>query len=101
MLVSPCGVSLRGVNHTKNRIGTDEVPGIDRSTAAIGVPRQTRGIDRVHVAIRQARPRSAAVEQELIDIDTLLILRGSAVGSKWSARACENAVSGSLRRRRE
>src|SRR5207302_1639057 len=99
VLIGPGGIAAGGMYDAKNRVGTDEIPGINRRAIFAGVAGQPARVDGSDATIDAGR--EAAVELRLIQIDAFLIFGGCAVGHAGRARAAGHAVARSDHRRSE
>ena len=92
MLVIPGGVAAGVVDYAEDGISADEVPGVDRRAAPLGVARQTLGIDRGHATIGHIGSGSAAIQFALVEVDALFIF-GSSAGRRGTRRACSGGYA--------
>src|SRR5215472_1374490 len=84
MFIRPGGVPAPGVDHTVNRVGADEVPGVNRSAGRRLRERiafQTGGIDRLWTTVDDRRKHSGAgsIEEELVQFHAFLVFGLSSV----------------------
>src|ERR1700756_2951670 len=99
MLVRPGGVAARCVHNAEDRVGANEIPGEDRRATVCRIARELVGIDGGATAVH-ARWR-AAVEQVLVEVDTLVEFgsgaRGRSEGGAKTGRS-RDSVPGGRRR---
>jgi hypothetical protein len=93
MLVGPCSVATRGMNHPENCVGADEVPGINRRATVCRVADESAGIDRSNAAVSRGRP---AVKLRLININAFVIFGGGAGEHTRRAGAAGESIAGCL-----
>src|SRR5580693_2362170 len=88
MLVGPCRVATRAVDHTENRVSVNEIPRVNR--IAILIAREFPGIDgRKSAAEGPERRVTHAVQLRFIEVDAFIEFRGRArrccAGLTWTA----------------
>ena len=92
MLVGPCGEAAGGVGDTADRIGPDEIPGMNRLAVVERIARQSSGIDGVDSAIDQAI-WPAAIERRLVDFDAFLVFSSGTVGDSHRTLASGDSIA--------
>src|SRR5262249_42242991 len=101
MFVRPGRAAAGSVDDSKYRVGSHEIPGINRKTAVRRISRQLHRIDRTESTIREAGARCTSIEQGLIDLNAFLVFRGCALEDACRTGAMKKPAAGVRGRRRK
>ena len=95
VLVGPGGVSAGGMDDAEHGVSAHEILGKNRGAALLRIAVQFGCVDRGNASIGEARSRSSAVQQGLIEIDAFFVLGGIASRRFCGiARRCRVSVAG-------
>src|SRR5262249_42562 len=102
VFVGPGSAAAGGVNDSKDRVRSNEIPRINRNATMRRITRQLRGIDGTKSTVRQAGARRTAIKQGLINFNAFFVFRSGAMEDSRRTGSVEESIAcvGCRRRKR-
>src|SRR5580658_7968647 len=89
MLVDPGGIASGGMDHTEERVRSNEVPGIHFGATQRRITLQLPGVEGGDSALGECGSGGATVELRIVNVDTLIVVGGCA--GRRCVRSAESA----------